>query len=234
MEVYNHRFVSFLVVAGALDEFFLFFFPYAQDTDACLLILSSISNLNHRFTTTKGRRSAYPMSPRLMRSKNATNRNSAVYIGSNPSQPFLSSLNFPNGPTEDIPDLPEPPSPGASSSGSGLPSPPATNSTGSGSTGGDRIISVNDNSGGGRPLSMHSNSNSNSSGGTSSLGLGGARGLHRLNSSISSISRSRDSDLDESLLDEEEPDGEDTARLDKLSLSSNENILALQRVKSLT
>jgi hypothetical protein len=63
---------------------------------------------------------------------------SAIFLGSASSS---TSINSSLSNSSSIPDLPEPPSPGAdsnlSSTSSGLPSPPATNSTGSGSVGGD-------------------------------------------------------------------------------------------------
>ncbi|RDB14584.1 hypothetical protein Hypma_016443 [Hypsizygus marmoreus] len=164
----------------------------------------------------------------------------------------------PNVDNSHIPDLPEPPSPGASSNGSGLPSPPATNSTGSGSTDDPQTLLTRE-----RPLSFNSSSGS-STGGSFSLGpsmLKGSNGrtLHRSNSSISSVSTSSRPTEWQSRIEEEhhgerndvraddhyeysqntidDEEGDDTARLNlrhPRPSDSNENTLALQRVKSLT
>ncbi|KAJ7643623.1 hypothetical protein FB45DRAFT_895601 [Roridomyces roridus] len=111
----------------------------------------------------------------------------------------------------DLPDLPEPPSPGSSSStsASGLPSPPATNSTGSGSTGDPGSIAVR--------------------GGQNMLNGTNIKTFHA--AFHSSVSDHHDEDdLDNDIDDE----GEDnTARLNRRH-SASENVLALQRVKSLT
>ncbi|KAJ7708402.1 hypothetical protein B0H14DRAFT_3525563 [Mycena olivaceomarginata] len=117
-----------------------------------------------------------------------------------------------------IPDLPEPPSPGSSSSTStsGLPSPPATNSTGSGSTGDPASIAVR----GGR-LNMLNGTN--------------IKTFHAAFSSASAAAAA-DDEQDDYDNDNDDGDGEDnTARLDQQRRhSASENVLALQRVKSLT
>ncbi|KAJ7133469.1 hypothetical protein C8R44DRAFT_23955 [Mycena epipterygia] len=130
---------------------------------------------------------------------------SQVYIGSDST--YSSYLSNP----PDLPDLPEPPSPGSSSSTStsGLPSPPATNSTGSGSTGDPGSIAVRG-------------------------------GLNMLNgSNIKTFHAAFQADPHDDELDDydndNDDDGEDnTARLNQRRHSANENVLALQRVKSLT
>jgi hypothetical protein len=129
---------------------------------------------------------------------------------------FLGSL--PNN----IPDLPEPPSPGAEStesSNSGLPSPPATNSTGSGSIGDDttNISSIRQ-----RPVSL---SNLAMSSGDYPKTFHGVR-RHKNGGG-------EDDDEEE---DENQNDEDNTAKLDVLhhTRSSSENLLALERVKSLT
>ncbi|KAJ7069401.1 hypothetical protein C8F01DRAFT_1112511 [Mycena amicta] len=109
----------------------------------------------------------------------------------------------------DLPDLPEPPSPGSSTgtSTSGLPSPPATNSTGSGSTGDPGSIAIRGNMLDGNNLkTFHAAFHNNDN----------------------------DNDDHEYEIDD---DGEDnTARLDLAQRrhSASENVLALERVKSLT
>jgi hypothetical protein len=130
---------------------------------------------------------------------------SAIYIGPNP-------------PAHHIPDLPEPPSPGSSSNGSGLPSPPATNSTGSGSTTGGN--STNTGSLRQRPVSLPSTNMTN---GTSIK--------------TPTTSFTKNGRLDEEEDEHENDDDEDhTAQLGRQQFhrSSSENVLALQRVKSLT
>ncbi|KAJ7274006.1 hypothetical protein C8J57DRAFT_1594707 [Mycena rebaudengoi] len=130
---------------------------------------------------------------------------SQVYIGKD------STFYLANPP--DIPDLPEPPSPGSSSSTStgvsGLPSPPATNSTGSGSTGDPGSIAVRG---------------------------GGARMLNGSNIKTFHAAFQAEPHNDEHEdYDDDPDDGEDnTARLDQRRHSASENVLALQRVKSLT
>ncbi|EGN98596.1 hypothetical protein SERLA73DRAFT_161294 [Serpula lacrymans var. lacrymans S7.3] len=121
--------------------------------------------------------------------------------------------------SDNLPDLPEPPeSPSAlSATGSGLPSPPATNSTGSGSTGDN-----NSNKAGSlrqRPVSL---SNMNMPSGN----------YDKFISSTNSRIPLEEEDDDEDIGNGED----DTARLDlRRSLkTSNENVMALQRVKSLT
>lgn len=131
---------------------------------------------------------------------------SQVYIG--PDSTYSSYLSSP----PDLPDLPEPPSPGSSSSTStsGLPSPPATNSTGSGSTGDPGSIAVR-----GR-LNMLNGSN--------------IKTFHAAFQSTVADHHDED-DYD----NDNDDDGEDnTARLNQRRHSTSENVLALQRVKSLT
>ena len=131
---------------------------------------------------------------------------SAIYIGPNPSPPV-------------VPDLPEPPSPGSSSNGSGLPSPPATNSTGSGSTG--------DNSAHGGSLRQKSSQFSSTNMHNGSLAKVSSEALAKPPAS---------GRIDEEEINEVDNDDEDhTARLGRQSRAAvNENVLALQRVKSLT
>lgn len=131
---------------------------------------------------------------------------SAIFLGSLP-------------PKEDnnLPDLPEPPeSPGAASTSSGLPSPPATNSTGSGSTGDNKSATTG--SLRQRPPSYASLPMSNRN--------------YDTPSTPSKSSRTFDDDDDENDNSNEE---DDTARLDRSHAmkSPNENLVALQRVKSL-
>ncbi|KAJ6453067.1 hypothetical protein C8R45DRAFT_1083127 [Mycena sanguinolenta] len=134
-----------------------------------------------------------------------------VYIGPDSASPYSSYISTP----PDIPDLPEPPSPGSSSSSrtSGLPSPPATNSTGSGSTGDPASIAIR---GGGNMLN-----------GTN------VKTFHAAFASAAADDEHDDIDND---IDDEDGEGEDnTARLDqKRRHSASENVLALERVKSLT
>ncbi|KAJ7160237.1 hypothetical protein C8R46DRAFT_1285749 [Mycena filopes] len=131
---------------------------------------------------------------------------SQIYVGADSSySSFLSS-------PPDLPDLPEPPSPGssASTSTSGLPSPPATNSTGSGSTGDPGSIAVR--------------------GGLKMLNGSNIKTFH------AAFHSAADPDDDQDDYDDNDDDGEDnTARLDhQRRHSASENVLALQRVKSLT
>ncbi|KAJ6614796.1 hypothetical protein B0H10DRAFT_2220896 [Mycena sp. CBHHK59/15] len=131
---------------------------------------------------------------------------SAVYVGAD-STYYLS--NPPN-----IPDLPEPPSPGSTSSRStsvsGLPSPPATNSTGSGSTGDPGSIAVR--------------------GGLKMLNGSNIKTFH------AAFNGADHHDEQDDYENDNDDDGEDnTARLDhQRRHSASENVLALQRVKSLT
>jgi hypothetical protein len=154
-----------------------------------------------------------------------------------------------------IPDLPEPPSPSSSAGSvkSGLPSPPATNSTGSGSTGDPATIAVRN-----RPLSLHSNSSaSTSSGSHNTIATPIRRSLDanyvKAPSSSRSSSRLADRSMDDSGVDGDfgddydkendnnDLDGDDTARLDRKQLgghtdksnTSNENKAALQKAQSL-
>ncbi|KAF8215150.1 hypothetical protein K438DRAFT_1955138 [Mycena galopus ATCC 62051] len=142
---------------------------------------------------------------------------SQVYIGPQDSSPYSSYLSSP----PDIPDLPEPPSPGSSTgtSTSGLPSPPATNSTGSGSTGDPASIAVR----GGGGLNMLNGSN--------------IKTFHAAFASASAgANANTGADADDDYDNDNDDDGEDnTARLDQQRRhSASENVLALQRVKSLT
>ncbi|KAJ7198411.1 hypothetical protein B0H12DRAFT_1166151 [Mycena haematopus] len=138
---------------------------------------------------------------------------SQVYIGPDSASPYSSYISTP----PDIPDLPEPPSPGSSSSSrtstSGLPSPPATNSTGSGSTGDPASIAVR--------------------GGGNMLNGSNIKTFH------AAFASAADDEHDEHDIDNDndndDDEGEDnTARLDQQRRhSASENVLALQRVKSL-
>lgn len=141
-----------------------------------------------------------------------------------------------NGSSNALPDLPEPPSPSSSidSRGSGLPSPPATNSTGSGSTGDPGSIALRQ-----RPLSLASDSSAST--GSSHRTLSERTPMPSVPSSVRSSSRQGYLHDDERLSnhDDDEPDdnnldGDDTARLDRRLHVTSENILALQRVKNLT
>ena len=179
---------------------------------------------------------------------------SAVWIGSSAStsannsgnsdlgqsqQPSSSSSFIHDNTPPGLPDLPEPPSPSSSigSRGSGLPSPPATNSTGSESTGDAGSIAVRQ-----RPLSYTSNSSASTSSGS-----------HKTTPSVSLKGSNNMMDMGSRLVDERQPEGvaghedfdddndndlegDDTERLDRRHSvkSSSENVLALQRVKSLT
>jgi len=140
---------------------------------------------------------------------------------------FLGSVSSPNN----LPDLPEPPpSPGAASngSGSGLPSPPATNSTGSGSTGDD---TANFGSVRHRPASLSHSSKSAYSTPPNANMLNG----NYDNETGSRLTTNIQEDHEDDEI-ENDNDEDNTARLDRRrSLKTpNENILALQRVKSLT
>ncbi|KAJ7456728.1 hypothetical protein B0H11DRAFT_223332 [Mycena galericulata] len=135
-----------------------------------------------------------------------TRPSSQVYIG--PDSAYSSHLSSP----PDLPDLPEPPSPGSSSSTStsGLPSPPATNSTGSGSTGDPGSIAVR--------------------GGLKMLNGSNIKTFH-----AAFHSALPDHDDEDDYDNDNDDEGEDnTARLDQRRHSTSENVLALQRVKSLT
>lgn len=132
---------------------------------------------------------------------------SAIFLGSLPPKEQI------------IPDFPDPPeSPVAASSSSGLPSPPATNSTGSGSTGDNKSATAG--SLRQRPASYASSVNM----------------PHRNYDTPSTPAKSSrnidDDDDDENDYSNEE---DDTARLDRSHAlkSPNENLVALQRVKSL-
>ncbi|KAF8956537.1 hypothetical protein BDZ97DRAFT_1925433 [Flammula alnicola] len=187
---------------------------------------------------------------------------SAVYIGkaSSPNlQDFTHSAQFSSaypslidGTPPGLPDLPEPPSPVSSvgSVKSGLPSPPATNSTGSGSTGDPATIALRE-----RPLSLHSNSSASTSSGSHhtvstpmkrSSNVTTSRSSSRLgNQDDTGAEGDFDDDYDKENDNDNESnqDGDDTARLDRKLLSnsnhddkpksSSENVLALQRVRSL-
>ncbi|KAF7348152.1 hypothetical protein MSAN_01768100 [Mycena sanguinolenta] len=136
---------------------------------------------------------------------------SQVYIGPDSASPYSSYISTP----PDIPDLPEPPSPGSSSSSrtSGLPSPPATNSTGSGSTGDPASIAIR--------------------GGGNMLNGSNIKTFHAAFASAVAADDEHD-DIDND--NDEDGEGEDnTARLDQQRRrSTSENVLALERVKSLT
>jgi len=161
---------------------------------------------------------------------------SAIYLGKTANvSPNLQDLTqspqfssaYPSlieGTPPSLPDLPEPepPSPSSSvrSAKSGLPSPPATNSTGS--TGDPATIAVRT-----RPVSLHSN---NSSASTSS-------GSHHTTPMGSREDTGVEGDFDDDHDNENDNDndGDDTARLDRRLLGNgeSENVLALQRVRSL-
>ncbi|KAJ7028439.1 hypothetical protein C8F04DRAFT_1291004 [Mycena alexandri] len=132
---------------------------------------------------------------------------SQIYVGADSA--YSSFLSNP----PDLPDLPEPPSPGSSTSTgtSGLPSPPATNSTGSGSTGDPGSIAAR--------------------GGLNMLNGSNIKTFHAAFHSAAAADDEQD-DYD----NDNDDDGEDnTARLDhQRRHSASENVLALQRVKSLT
>ncbi|KIJ60207.1 hypothetical protein HYDPIDRAFT_117468 [Hydnomerulius pinastri MD-312] len=152
------------------------------------------------------------MTPRPLISSSSRRPLSAIFIGSLP----------PKEPKElNIPDLPEPPeSPGAVSTASGLPSPPATNSTGSGSTGDNN--SANAGSTRQRPASYSSSS-------SSIMSTENYDKPTLIPKTLRSISDDEDDEND--YANEED----DTARLDSrlVTKSPSENIVALQRVKSL-
>ncbi|KAF8157941.1 hypothetical protein B0H34DRAFT_797374 [Crassisporium funariophilum] len=182
---------------------------------------------------------------------------SAVYIGKGPAPNLQHLLQSPQQSSsyssiaegDSLPDLPEPPSPSSSigSVRSGLPSPPATNSTGSGSTGDPATIAVRE-----RPLSLHSNSSASTSSGShhtvsTPMKRSGNGVRSRSNSSLAQYpdtSGDFDDDYDNEKNNDNENDldGDDTARLDRKLLAnadngnhkgSSENVLALQRVKTL-
>jgi hypothetical protein len=122
----------------------------------------------------------------------------------------------PNPSPNSIPDLPEPPSPGGSSNGSGLPSPPATNSTGSGSTG--------DNTTNTGRLRQKPATNM----------LNGGYGKTSSNGALARIPGNGRID-EEDVHDHDNEDEDSTARLGRQTRRvTSENVLALQRVKSLT
>ncbi|KAK0202119.1 hypothetical protein DFS33DRAFT_1489916 [Desarmillaria ectypa] len=154
------------------------------------------------------------MSPRPI---NSTGKRplSAVYLGKDPL--YISS-------PSNLPDLPEPPSPVASTSskGSGLPSPPATNSTGSGSTGDPASIARRNRP---HPSEMLTESN--------------VKAFHYAFEEEQNGSASRPVDPDDDDYDNDHDNNDDennTARLSRRhsSISSSENVQALERVKSLT
>ena len=182
---------------------------------------------------------------------------SAIYLGKASSPNLQDLTNSPHfssaypslidGTPPALPDLPEPPSP-TSSVGSvktGLPSPPATNSTGSGSTGDPATIRE-------RPVSLHSDSSASTT--SSNQNTIAARSNNGRNSRSSSrlgnvsqedlgVEGNFDDDYDRENDNDNDsnPDGDDTARLDIKMMnnrnekprSSSDNVLALQRVKTL-
>ena len=145
---------------------------------------------------------------------------SAIYLGKDANSHALQSTPSSSSHTEatsfGLPDLPEPPSPNSSigSVRSGLPSPPATNSTGSGSTGDPATITFRE-----RPLSHHSNSSNSTSSGAASTQMKRNLNGSETGAEYDDYDKEYDNDNDNDSND-------DTARL-------NENVLALQRVKSL-
>jgi hypothetical protein len=163
---------------------------------------------------------------------------SAIYLGHSPTiggpsssklTPTSSSLYDTNVQTPpSLPDLPEPPSPESSpgSRGSGLPSPPATNSTGSGSTGDPGSIALRQ-----RPLSLASDSSGSSHRTVSERSATRSRSVSR--SSYLRDEPFPDHDGGDYEDDNDDLDGDQTARLDRRHQTSEHN-LALQRVKSLT
>ena len=142
---------------------------------------------------------------------------SAIYLGKDANSHALQTTPSSSSHTEatspGLPDLPEPASPSSSigSVQSGLPSPPATNSTGSGSTGDPATIAFRE-----RPLSHHSNSSNSTSSGTASTPM-----KRSYNGSETEYD-----DYDKENGNDDNDSNDDTARL-------NENMMALQRVKSL-
>ena len=145
---------------------------------------------------------------------------SAIYLGKDANSHALQSTPSSSSHTDTtspgLPDLPEPPSPSSSigSVQSGLPSPPATNSTGSGSTGDPATIAFRE-----RPLSHHSNSSNSTSSGTASTPMKRSFNGSETGAEYDDYDKENDNDNDNDSND-------DTARL-------NENMMALQRVKSL-
>jgi hypothetical protein len=143
---------------------------------------------------------------------------SAIYLGKGAHSHALQPSSSPHteGTPPQLPDLPEPSSPSSSigSVQSGLPSPPATNSTGSGSTGDPATIAFRK-----RPLSHDSNSSNSTSSGTASTPMKRSSDGSEMGVEDDDYDRENDNDNDNDSND-------DTARL-------NENIMALQRVKSL-
>ncbi|KAG2146263.1 hypothetical protein DEU56DRAFT_787211 [Suillus clintonianus] len=147
------------------------------------------------------------MTPRPLISSSSRRPLSAIFLGSLPPKGQI------------IPDLPEPPeSPSAASSSSGLPSPPATNSTGSGSTGDNKSATAG---------SLRQRPPSYASSATMS-----DRNYDTPSTPAKSSRNIDDDDDDENDYSNEE---DDTARLDRSHAvkSPNENLVALQRVKSL-
>lgn len=163
---------------------------------------------------------------------------SAIYLGNSPiiggpssskltptsSSPYDANVQTPPS----LPDLPEPPSPESSpgSRGSGLPSPPATNSTGSGSTGDPGSIALRQ-----RPLSLASDSSGSSHRTVSERSATRSRSVSR--SSCLRDESFPDHDGGDYEDDNDDLDGDQTAKLDRRHQTSEHN-LALQRVKSLT
>ena len=141
---------------------------------------------------------------------------SAIYLGKDANSHALQSTSSSHteATSPRLPDLPEPPSPSSSigSVQSGLPSPPATNSTGSGSTGDPATITFRE-----RSLSHQSNSSNSTSSGTASTPM---------KSSLNGSEAEYDDYDKENGNDNDNDNNDDTARL-------NENVMALQRVKSL-
>ncbi|KAG0704451.1 hypothetical protein DFH29DRAFT_873681 [Suillus ampliporus] len=147
------------------------------------------------------------MTPRPLISSYSSRRPlSAIFLGSLPPKEQI------------IADLPEPPeSPSIASTSSGLPSPPATNSTGSGSTGDNKSATAGS-------LRQRPASYANA--------IMSDRNYDTPNTLAKSSRNIDDDDDDENDYSNEE---DDTARLDcsHATKSPNENLVALQRVKSL-
>lgn len=149
------------------------------------------------------------------------------------TKPRPSSAIYLGPPPLDIPDLPEPPSP-VSSNGSGLPSPPATNSTGSGST---ESTSAHDRDRP-RPVSLTLSANMLNGTNIKTFQAAFAQNSHP-KSNLKNQPHSSPDEYDEDDNDNDndnDNDEDNTARLDRRhSLkTASENVIALQRVKSLT
>ncbi|KAF5311565.1 hypothetical protein D9611_009505 [Ephemerocybe angulata] len=162
--------------------------------------------------------------------KSNSGANGAAYNSySSSSSPHLTNGLYPN-----LPDLPEPPSPASSrgSSDSGLPSPPATNSTGSGSTGDPGSVARRQ-----RPLSFASDS-STSTGSSTNKAMSDASRRRSSSRASSRLAHTNDydDDYEEDNDNDNDADGDNTARLDRRHhvKSSSENVMAMQRVMSLT